>query len=61
MNSNTKIFIGDVALGVEGTFATIGIRNPEDGDYLTAVVDDDEVRLLTNALRTVNDIAVRGD
>ena len=61
MNSNTKIFIGDVALGVEGTFATIGIRNPEDGDYLTAVVNDDEVRLLTNALRTVNDIAVRGD
>ena len=61
MNSNTKIFIGDVALGVEGTFATIGIRNPEDGDYLTAVINDDEVRLLTNALRTVNDIAVRGD
>ena len=61
MNSNTKIFIGDVALGVEGTFATIGIRNPEDGTYLTAVVNDDEVRLLTNALRTVNDIAVRGD
>ena len=58
MNSQSKLFIGQIALGIEGTFATIGIRNPEDGTYLTTVVNDDEVRLLTNALRTVNDIAL---
>ena len=60
MNSKSKIFIGDIAIGIEGNFATLGIKHA-DGTYLTAVVNDDEVRLLTNALRTVNDIAVRGD
>ncbi|MCG7247495.1 hypothetical protein MHK03_06095 [Corynebacterium simulans] len=60
MNSNTKIFIGDIAIGIEKDAATLGIKQ-EDGSYLTTVIDSDEVRLLTNALRTVNDIAVLGD
>lgn len=59
--ADSKIFIGHVALGIDGSFATIGIKNPDDGSYLTATVNDDEVRLLTHALRTINEIAIRGD
>lgn len=57
MNSESKLFIGDIAIGIEDNFATLGIKQT-DGTYLTTVVNDDEVRLLTNALRTVNDIAL---
>ena len=60
MTSESKLFIGDIAIGIEDNFATLGIKQT-DGTYLTTVVNDDEVRLLTNALRTVNDIAVLGD
>lgn len=61
VSADSKIFIGHVALGIDGSFATIGIKNPDDGSYLTATVNDDEVRLLTHALRTINEIAIRGD
>lgn len=57
MNSESKLFIGDIAVGIEDNFATLGIKQ-EDGTYLTTVVNDDEVQLLTNALRTVNNIAL---
>lgn len=57
MNSESKLFIGDIAVGIQDNFATLGIKRT-DGTYLTAVVNDDEVQLLTNALRTVNDIAL---
>lgn len=57
MTSESKLFIGDIAIGIEDNFATLGIKQT-DGTYLTTVVNDDEVRLLTNALRTVNDIAL---